>query len=259
MLQAQPGIELLCLRRLLALWLLAASGHLFGYAQSAPPGTPVTLNRVVAAVNGHAILESDLNEEMHLAVLEPPTGKTQAETPPEALERIIGRTLIRQQIRDEDEPSLVPTEQQVADRVMLMRRELPVCVQADCASDAGWKAFLDAHQLTRDQVRSYVRTRIEVLRFIEQRFRLGIHVSQEQIQDYYRNTLVPEYPPGEPAPPLEKVSDRIEEILLQRQVTDLFSGWLDNMRSQGDIEVLDPSLETATPNQPPVEPTKGVQ
>jgi hypothetical protein len=40
------------------------------------------------------------------------------------------------------------------------------------------------------------------------------------------------------------VAPRIEEILLQKQVNALFDDWLRNLRKQGDIEVLDPELET---------------
>jgi hypothetical protein len=48
---------------------------------------------------------------------------------------------------------------------------------------------------------------------------------------------------GETIPPLDEVAPRIEEILLQRQVNMLFGDWLKNLRQQGDVEVLDPSLE----------------
>jgi len=44
------------------------------------------------------------------------------------------------------------------------------------------------------------------------------------------------------------VSSRIEEILLQQRVNQLFDDWLATLRKQGQIEVLDPSLETATAN-----------
>ena len=49
--------------------------------------------------------------------------------------------------------------------------------------------------------------------------------------------------PDEAIPPLDQVSPRIEEILLERQVNVLFDDWLKNLRKQGDVEVLDPALE----------------
>jgi hypothetical protein len=40
------------------------------------------------------------------------------------------------------------------------------------------------------------------------------------------------------------VAPRIEEILLERHVNVLFDDWLNNLRKQGDVEVLDPSFES---------------
>ena len=101
------------------------------------------------------------------------------------------------------------------------------------------------HDLTPEDVESYLRRRIEILGFIELRFRQGIRITQEEIETYYQGTLLPQYPAGENPPPLEQVSSRIEEILLQQRVNELFDNWLSNLRKQGQIEVLDPALETA--------------
>ncbi len=207
---------------------------------------PVVLDRVVAVVNNRAILESDLREEIRISALEPPNGTDRGpDTPQEALQRLISRALIRQQIRQEDALTAIPSADEVTERLNELRKDLPVCVREHCATDEGWKAFLAAHDLTERQVMVYLRNRLEILRFIELRFRQGIHISQADIQSYYRDTLLPEYLPGQTAPPLEQVAPRIEEILLQQQVSAMFSGWLDNLRKQGEVEVLDPSLEAA--------------
>jgi hypothetical protein len=124
-----------------------------------------------------------------------------------------------------------------------LRKDLPACLRQNCASDAGWKAFLTSHGLTEERVEAYLRNRIEILRFIEQRFRQGISIPSQDIETYYRETLLPQYTKGEAIPSLDKVSARIEEILLQQHVNALFGDWLNNLRKQGDIEVLDPTLE----------------
>ena len=64
-----------------------------------------------------------------------------------------------------------------------IRKQLPACVRQNCATDAGWKAFLAAHGLTPERVESYLRYRLEILRFIEQRFRQGIQISPQQIDE----------------------------------------------------------------------------
>lgn len=206
---------------------------------------PVVLDHVVAVVNNRAILESDLREEMRLSVLEPTGGGTG--TVQEALERLISRTLIRQQIRNEDLPTTTPSDEEVAANLTQLRNLLPVCARAGCSTDEGWKTFLATHKLTEREVERYLRNRIEVLRFIELRFRQGIQIGHDEVQAYYINRLVPQYLPGQPVPPLDQVAPRIEEILLQQKVNGLFSDWLDSLRKQGEVEVLDPALEATSP------------
>jgi len=224
--------------------LIPAKAQTAGKVADAETGTAI--DRVVAVVNNQAILGSDLDDEMQLSVLDPTTGTETKMTGQEALERLISRALIEQQIRQEDLQATQPDAQEIAARLQEIRTELPACVRANCKSDAGWKTFLAAHGLTAQQVEDYLRNRVELLSFIELRFRQGIRITPEEIEKYYSGTLLPQYPAGETPPPLRQVSARIEEILLQLRVNVLFDNWLSNLRKQGQIEVLDPALETAT-------------
>jgi len=214
-----------------------------GAAQQSPSGTPV--DRVVAVVNRQVILESDLEDEIQLSVLDPGTNGQEKMTEREALDRLISRALIQQQIRQEDLPAAEPNPKDIAARIQEIRTELPACVRADCRSDEGWRTFLARHDLSPARVARYLHNRMEILSFIEMRFRQGIRITPEEIEQYYRQTLLPQYPAGQTAPPLEEVSSRIEEILLQQKVNGMFDSWLANLRSQGQIEVLDPALETS--------------
>ena len=219
-----------------------------GQAQAPQAATPVVLDRAVAVVNKHVILASDLDDEIRLSVLDP-NGVGQGElTQQQALEQLISRALIEQQIRQEDMQAIEPSQQEVNARLDEIRRQLPVCVRQNCASDAGWKAFLKSHGLTPERVEAYLRYRLEILSFIEQRFRQGIQISQQQIETYYHDTLLPQYAPGESIPPLDQVAPRIQEILLEQQVNVLFDNWLNNLRQQGDVEVLDPAARSGCGN-----------
>lgn len=221
----------------------SAAGALSQTASEAqPPQAGIVLDRVVAVVNQRMILTSDLDDEIRLSVLDP-NAEGRTLTRPRALEQLISRALIEQQIRQEDAQAAEPPQVEVDARLKEIRTELPACVHENCATEDGWKAFLIAHDLTDARVEAYLRYRLEILHFIEQRFRQGIRISQQEIATYYNDTLLPQYAPGETVPPLEQVAPRIEEILLQRQVNVLFDGWLANLRKEGDVEVLDPSLE----------------
>jgi hypothetical protein len=230
------------LRTLLAC--LALAGPFQAQAQAPPAASPVVLDRVVAVVNQRVILASEIDDEIRLSDLDPNQAGQGILTPQRALEQLISRALIEQQIRREDAQAVEPSQQEVRARLEEIRKELPACVRQNCASDSGWKAFLAARGLTEERVDAYLSYRLEILRFIEQRFRQGIRISETEIASYYSETLLPQYAPGETPPPLAQVAPRIEEILLQRQVNALFDDWLRNLREQGDVEVLDPALET---------------
>ena len=206
----------------------------------------ITLDRVIAVVNRQVILQSDLEDEMQLSVLDPSTSGKVKDTKQQALDRLISRTLIQQQIQQENIPAADPTPAEVAARLREIRTDLPACVRADCASDNGWKEFLERHELSPARVDKYLRNRMQILSFIELRFRQGIRITPEEVETYYRDTLLPQYPSGQTPPPLQQVSSRVEEILLQQRVNALFETWLSNLRSQGQIQVLDSSLERAS-------------
>jgi len=251
----------------LSLALFTASAQAQSPATAYPQTTPLqtasqppqvaatqTLDRVVAVVNNHAILFSDIDEEIRLSILDPAHESSGVLSPQRALEQLISRNLIEQQMRQEDIQAAEPKQYEVAARLKEIRAELPACVHANCASDSGWKAFLLAHGLTQELVEASLLYRLQILSFIELRFRQGISVSDQEIAAYYHDTLVPQYTKGEEIPPLEKVSPRIQEILLQQKVNILFDEWLRNLRTQGEVEVLDPSLE-----EPASTPTQGTQ
>ena len=204
--------------------------------------TPSVVDRVVAVVNNRAILWSDIAAEQRFGILDPKT--TSHITPQSALQRLISRTLIQQQIHQEDIGAAQPSDEDVQARLHEVRTELPACAAMNCATDAGWQKFLSANDLNARQVEDYLRLRLEMLRFIEIRFRQGIRISPQDIEAYYRDKLVPQYPKGASIPPLSDVAPRVEEILLEEQVNTFFTAWLDNLRKQGDVEVLDPTLES---------------
>jgi hypothetical protein len=210
--------------------------------EAKPSATRVLLDRVVAVVNNEAILASDVERAMRLSALEP-RRSDETPDPRNTLNRLISRSLIQQQMGHEEEEADAPTDDEVQARIAEIRSQLPACVRAKCSTDEGWRSFLAGNQLTIGEVEAYLRLRLQFLAFIENRFRSGVQISQEEIQSYYTNTLLPQYAKDQKPPALEDVSKRIEEILLQEQVNKLFSTWLENLRKQGDVQIVDPSLE----------------
>ncbi len=206
-----------------------------------PPAGAEELDHVVAAIGTNVILQSDVYQEMRFSVLEPLQVLPGENTPDRALRRLIDRTLILEQMKQQQLPVTVP-EAQVTKAVDELRRQIPACRQYHCETGQGWENFLRAHGLTPEMVQQRWSQRMAILHFIDLRFRAGIRVSSEQIAQYYRKTLLPALAKEhEPAPPLDDVSSRIQEVLLQQQVSGLFQDWLSSLRDQGNIRIVDPA------------------
>lgn len=225
---------------LAAISVLMAGAQTTGVAQSGTagvPGTGVVLDRVVAVVNGDVILESDIDEERRFEEIQP-FRSAQDSTRAKIIERLVDRELILQQaaLLPEDQVSDKALDEQIA----TMRRDIPACKQQyRCDTDEGWAKFLGDHGFTVEEFRSRWRQRMQLLKFIEVRFSNGISVSDDAISTYYQKTMLPEYVRRKVTPPrLDTIKQRIEEVLVQQQVSALLDDWLKSLRAQGSVQFM---------------------
>lgn len=230
---------------------VATAGAQAATAQAAPgPSSqqPVVLDSVIAVINGDVLLRSDLQTEMDMAALQPlslPPGK---DFERRAARRLINRTLILQQMQSQGMARDVSDEEVESD-LEALRDQLPDCRKADCKSEAGWVNFLAQHNLTPSEVMERWRQRMQILSFIDTRFRAGVRIARPDIEEYYNKTFVPQFKKQNlSAPSLASVSDRIEEILLQQHVNGLLQDWLTSLRDQGSVIILDPALGESNPS-----------
>ena len=208
---------------------------------NAAPGSSaqqgVVLDRVVAVVNDDVILESDVDEERRFEEIQPYRRVTGDNTRDRVIERLVDRALILQQAALEPEDAI--SDKSLDDQLMTLRQDIPDCKQYHCETDDGWKKFLGDHGFTLEEFRERWRQRMELLKFIEVRFRNGIKISDAEIKDFYEKRMLPEYAKRNVTPPkLETISNRIEEVLLQQEVGDLLEDWLKSLRAQGSVRIM---------------------
>jgi peptidyl-prolyl cis-trans isomerase SurA len=204
---------------------------------AAAPSARVPLDRVVAIVNDDLILESDVDAEKRFSAFQPPRSES-AETRKQIVERLIDRDLIQQQMRMQMQPP--PVSDSDLDRELLnLRKTIPECAEYHCETDVGWQTFCADHGFTPEQVRVRWRARMQLLDFVEQRFRMGIQISRREIDSYYNTSLVPAYRKRGIAPPAENtMRERIQEVLLEQQVTGLLDDWIKALRAEGSIRIV---------------------
>jgi len=202
----------------------------------------VTVDRVVAIVNGDLILDSDVDQERRFAALLPYGEASGAYTRDGAIERLINRELILQQAKIQPVGDI--TLEAAAKDLDALRTSLPDCKEYHCDTKAGWDKFLATEGFTEQSLTGLWQERMVTLAFIEQRFRMGIKITEPEIQAYYDKTLLPEYAKrNAKAPPEDVLEARIQEILLQQRVTNLLRDWLQSLRAQGNVVVLHPGEE----------------
>ncbi len=197
----------------------------------------VELDRVIAVVNDDVILESDVDQERRLIAFQPFRDASRGFGREQIIERLINRALILRQAQLQPEGEV--TDKQVEEQLTALRKAIPACKEYHCETDAGWSRFVTDQGFTMPELKKLWRERMEVLRFIELRFRSGIQITNDEIREYYEKTLLPQYAKqGSVAPKMETIADRIQEILLQQRVSNLLGDWLKSLRAQGTVRTI---------------------
>lgn len=199
------------------------------------------VDRVVANVNGHVVLQSDWEQEIAFEALtngRDPDSFTSAEREA-ALNRLIDQELLREQVR----PSQPAPADQVAARVAEVRKLNP-----DCATEERWRATLQRYGLTQSSVEKRLGDEIRLMKLVEDRLRPSIQIDEHAVETYYRDELLPAMKQaGNRAAPLTDVVGRIKDLLAEKKMNELLTGWLASLRSGSQIK--SPAPNTGAQNR----------
>ncbi len=191
------------------------------------------VDRVVAVVNGHAILQSDWEEEIALEAFlnaRAADSFTLFERKA-ALDRLIDQELLREQLQ----PSQPAPTDKVAARLAEVRK-----LHSEAATDEGWRAALKKSGLTQAILEKRLGDEIQLMQGVEARLRPSIQIDQHAIESYYRDDLLPELKKnGEHEVALAEVFGRIKDLLSEQRLNQLLNGWLASLRSGSRIQTFD--------------------
>jgi peptidyl-prolyl cis-trans isomerase SurA len=204
----------------------------------------VLLDRAVAVINGEVILASDVREQLRFAVFEPYSVPGGEFTPMQAMQQIVNRTLLLEQMQ-EQQLAPPPTDSEVDEQIADLRKHIPACDGQSCETEAGWQRFLAARGFTEAYLHARWKERMQILDFVGVRFRTGIRITKPEIETYYKEKLVPAFQARKLTPPsLAQVTTRIDDVLLQQHVNVLLNDYLRSLKDAGSVQILDPQYNS---------------
>lgn len=198
-----------------------------------PTARGEVIDRIVATVNGHIILQSDWDDALRYEALL--NGRRLSEFSNEdrraVLDRLIDQELLGEQMKSASFQHC--TEAEAADRIAEARKQYP-----NASSDEGWRNVLASFQLAERDLLARVQQQIDLMRLVDSHLRPEVQIDSKSIEAYYREKFVPqlrESGSGEVA--LADVSGKIRELLTQEKVNELLISWLQTLRSESKVSV----------------------
>jgi peptidyl-prolyl cis-trans isomerase SurA len=200
-------------------------------AVSPASGARQVIDRIVATVNGHIILQSDWDEAMSYEALLNGRALNQfTEADRRAvLDRLIDQELLAEQIKSAAFEHASQSE--AAARVSAARKYYP-----EAATDEGWKLVLSRFGLSEKDLLAHVQRQIDLMRLVDAHLRPAVQIDSKTIEAYYREKFVPQLKPSvAPEVPSVDVAAKIRELLTQEKVNELLISWLQSLRSESKV------------------------
>jgi peptidyl-prolyl cis-trans isomerase SurA len=191
------------------------------------------IDRIVATVNGHIILQSDWDEALcYEALLSGRAlGQFNDEDRRAVLDRLIDQELLSEQMKLASFQHA--SEAEAAAQIAEARKQYPDAISSD-----GWLAVLARFGLREKNLVSHVQQQIDLLRLVDARLRPAVQIDSKTVEAYYREKFVPQLKQsGAGDVPLADVSAKIRELLTQEKVNELMVSWLQSLRSESNVSL----------------------
>jgi hypothetical protein len=191
------------------------------------------VDRIVANVNSHAILQSDWDSELGFEALL--NGKSvdsfSLAERKAALDRLIDQELLREQVK----PSTAASSDTVRARISEVRKLYP-----EANSDDGWRKVMARYGFTEALLQKRMGDDILLMQLVEEHLRPSIQIDSNAVESYYQEHLLPELRRnGNQEVSLPEVSNRIKDLLAEQKMNELIAGWLQSLRSESSISKPD--------------------
>ena len=191
------------------------------------------IDRIVATVNHHIILQSDWDEALRYEALlnRRALSEFTDDDRRATLDRLIDQELLAEQMKSAYFQHA--SESDAAARVAEARKQYPEAV-----TDEGWQAVLASFRITEKDLIVHVQQQMDLMRLVDAHLRPAVQIDSQSIEAYYREKLVPQLKQsGGAEVSLADVSGKIRELLTQEKVNELLVSWLQTLRSESRVSV----------------------
>jgi peptidyl-prolyl cis-trans isomerase SurA len=204
---------------------------LLGLAGAAPRAEVV--DRIVATVNGHIILQSDWDDALRYEALLSGRSLEQFSNDDRrmVLDRLIDQELLAEQMKSAAFQHA--SEAEAATEVAEARKQYTGGATAE-----GWQSILSAYQVTEKELLAHVQQQLDLMRLVDAHLRPEVQIDSKTIEAYYREKFVPQLKQsGAGDVTLAAVSAKIRELLTQEKVSELLVSWLQTLRSESKVSI----------------------
>ena len=187
------------------------------------------IDRIAVTVGSTVITESEILREARLtAFLNGEPLDFSAAAKRKTAERLVEQRLIQL----ENEASLYPPPSAESLDELLKQ------VQDRFPDPAHYRDELRRTGVTEEDLKAHLRRQLTVLRFLDLRFRPGVHVGEEEISAYFDQRLAPELRKANPSAglSLNDYRQQIEETLIGERIDKASDAWLKEARQHTRIE-----------------------
>jgi hypothetical protein len=187
------------------------------------------IDRIAVVVEKRAIKLSDIDSDLRATEFlnrEPLDLGAQARR--KAAERLIDQLLIAEAIASNG--FAVPSEQEAGVLLNNLRRD------RFSNSDERLLQALSGYGLTEKRLLAQLLWQFQAMRFVDQRFRPGVQVTDQQVRDYYDQRRAELERDAHGAAGFDALAPKIRETIEGEQVNQNFFQWLDQARRRNRIE-----------------------
>lgn len=186
----------------------------------------VEVERVVALVNGVAVLQSDV--ELAMAARLVPGREGEGE---QAYRKAVAEALVQLELRWQDLESSGAAEQLHPDLAAAWAK-----VVRAAGGEAELAQRLAALGLPESLLRELVRRAAVVEAYVARRFAPFARVSEDEIEKYFRDELAPQLRArGQAIPDLAAVRATVEAILRERKLAAEVESWTAELEARGEV------------------------